>query len=442
MKSVDFDTLPQLSQGDALEILKTPLDQLKLSSDYYKAVYHLSKYPSFETERALLDLLKIQSLEQSVLIAKRKAIEVLGKMRSSKAIPYIGENLNSDDPYIVENSALALAEIGCNELKIHKLIGDLLDKTRLSKRVLIQCLGRMHASSQLQKISQILNQKDIEPGIKGASIAAISNITNNIINIDILARFLDLPNQNDRICAVEDIIDAKAYSLIPLVLKTPISPFFRIRAIVSLAKNKYKTYLKISILDQLDSIVVDDPENIRLIETSHQKNNSVCLISDLFNTDFNKAYLALLKLKKNSSQVSFDNLEKYWDKFKKDYGALYFLVILFRYLNISCIKDKIKILEMIKYCLDNSWPDYMKFKPQAIFSSSFFDIDFFLENIENWLDFKKTKYWFSRYSSLVAIERLILNNEMSANKIKFLRQIEERNEFVKLKLDYIILKYL
>ena len=48
-----FDTLPSLSKNDALEILKTPINRLKLTSDYYKAVFHLSKYPSSQTENAL-----------------------------------------------------------------------------------------------------------------------------------------------------------------------------------------------------------------------------------------------------------------------------------------------------------------------------------------------------------------------------------------------------
>ena len=107
-----FDTLPPLSKKDALRILRTPLKDLKLSSDYYKAVFHLSKFPCPETEEALLELVKCDSFENPILLAKRKAIEVLGKMRCKKAIPFIGNNLHHQDPYIVENSAWALQEIG------------------------------------------------------------------------------------------------------------------------------------------------------------------------------------------------------------------------------------------------------------------------------------------------------------------------------------------
>ena len=44
------------------------------------------------------------------------------------------------------------------------------------------------------------------------------------ISIKNLQEYLDLPNQNDRQCAVQDVIDAKAYDLIPAVAKTSFAP--------------------------------------------------------------------------------------------------------------------------------------------------------------------------------------------------------------------------
>ncbi len=442
MESGNFDTLPQLSKNDALRILKTSLENLSLSSDYYKAVFHLSKYPSPETELALLELVKSKSSKQAVLIGKRKAIEVLGKMQCKKAIPYIGESLNSSDPYIVENSALALADLGCKELKIHHLIGNLLDKPNQNKRALIKSLGKMRAFSELSKIKEIFSQKDLPLSIKCAAIVAISNITGKLENIELLSDLLDSLNQNQRICAVQDIIDAKAYKLIPRVLKTPISPFFRIQAVISLLPSNYNKLKKISIIDSLDSIVIDEPNNMNLDKNLTTESNYEFFIEELFNPDFNKSYFALSKLKEINSKILFSKLNLYWNKFKKDYGALYFLIILFRYLDIYEKQDTAKALEMIDYCLDKSWPDNMKFKPQAIFSSIYIDLNFFFENIVNWLDYKKNKYWFSRYTALFAIERLIENNRISLSQIKFLNDIDESNAFARLKLNFIINKYL
>ena len=58
MKRSPFDNLPALSKEEALEILSRPYCDLNLSSDYYKAAFHLAKYPGKDTEEALLALLK------------------------------------------------------------------------------------------------------------------------------------------------------------------------------------------------------------------------------------------------------------------------------------------------------------------------------------------------------------------------------------------------
>ena len=73
----------------------------------------------------------------------------------------------------------------------------------------------MGAISQLPKIKKLLDQNEISSGVRGAAIAAISRLTGKSNNLDILRSNLDLDNQNDRQSAVQDIIDAKAFKLIP-----------------------------------------------------------------------------------------------------------------------------------------------------------------------------------------------------------------------------------
>ena len=94
MNASPFDNLPPLSQKDALEILSTPTNKLNLISDYYKAAFHLVKYPGLKTEQALLALVKSASNELSVSIARRKAIEGLARLGCKAAIPSI-EAINS-----------------------------------------------------------------------------------------------------------------------------------------------------------------------------------------------------------------------------------------------------------------------------------------------------------------------------------------------------------
>ena len=58
MKSNPFDNLPKITKRDALNILKKPIAELKPSADYYKAVFHLEKFPCEESETVLLDFIQ------------------------------------------------------------------------------------------------------------------------------------------------------------------------------------------------------------------------------------------------------------------------------------------------------------------------------------------------------------------------------------------------
>ncbi len=433
-----FDTLPPLSKSDALKILKTPLNQIKLSSDYYKAVFHLSKYPSVETENVLLNLVRSTSQHNSILLAKRKAIEVLGRMRSKKALHDIGVHLQSNDPYIVENSAWALQEIGCTDRKLHGLIGTLLDKPNQNHRVLIQSLAKMGAISELPKIQEISDQKEVASGVKGAAIAAISNLTGQSKDLALLREYLDLPNQNDRQFAVQDIIDAKAFDLLGIVVKTPVSPFFRLRAIDLLyPKLEEGIELKI-VLDFIDSLIIDDPRNIRLLYTYKSKPDADFLVKELFRTDFNHSFLALKTLISMNNIDIWNTLEANWKQLKKDYGALYFVLILFRHLDSSSPKINEKIMSLIRYSLDKSWPEFMKFRPQAIFSSIYIDLDFFESNLANWLDEKKTPYWVCRYAALMGIDKIINSNQGLKNLDTLKLMANDTNRFIRLKADNVL----
>ena len=438
MNAGPFDNLPPLSKSDALRILRTPIKDLALSSDYYKAVFHLSKSYCSESEKALLDLVKSDSKETSVLLAKRKAIEVLGRMKCKKAIPYIGKTLKSSDPFTVENSAWALQELGCNNIDFQDFIGSLLDHPNHNHRVLIQSLAKMNAITQLSKIEKVCSKDNISPGTKGAAIAAIKILTGKLRDTDLLREYLDLDNQNDRQAAVQDVIDSRAYKLLDYVLKTPISPFFRIRALDLLWPKIQSEFSEFNILESIDFALLDDPREIRLLKNKIRHLDVDLLIHDLFSTDFNQCYSSLKLLIEYKPKEILLALENNWDKLIKDYGAIYFLVILFRYMDVSLVDSKKIGLELIEHCLDESWSPFMKFKPQAILLSYQLDTNLFKTNSDNWLNENITPNWLCRYSALICYERLIKNNKFNINKDKILEKKDDPNEFVRLKANDIL----
>ena len=441
MKAGTFDNLPPLSKSDALRILKTPIKELALSSDYYKAVFHLAKFDCSECEIALIDLVKSDSKETSVLLAKRKAIEVLGRMKSKKAVPHIGKNLKSSDPYIVENCAWALQEIGCTNLELHNTIGSLLDNPNHNRRVLIQSLAKMSALTELPKIERLYSRENLSPAVKGAAIAAIKILKGKVIDHHLLREHLDVDNQNDRQSAVQDIIDSGSCKLLPDVINTPISPFFRLRALDLLWTDIPNQSLEFNILEAIDFVILDNPIRIRLNTNKETLLEPKYLLNDLFNTDFKKCYSSLnLLLKMPTNQILLP-LKKIWHVLKKDYGAIYFCLILFRYIDLSSENLQELGMELVELCLDKSWPPYMKFKPQAIFLSYKLNLGFFKRHMNDWLDEVHTPNWVCRYAALICIEESIEHNKLDLDIEAYLRENIDSNKFVRLKLKNILTKF-
>jgi len=226
-----FDNLPSLSKEESFDILSRPVNKLRYRSDYYKAVSNLLKYPCIETEDILINLLKFKSSKQYIYIAKRKAIEVLSLLGCKRAIPIIGDFLYSDDPYLIENSVLALQKLKCNKIKYHNLVSSLLDKPKQNRRILIQYLGNMNVYNQIPKIKSLILKKNLNKGIYGAGIAALCKLTKDKSFSENLEVLLKSCNQNDRQSAIQDVIDAEAIELLPKVIKMPVSPFFKLNAI-------------------------------------------------------------------------------------------------------------------------------------------------------------------------------------------------------------------
>ena len=139
--SNSYDNIhPGLSHHDALAILEQSLDSLDSASDYYMAAAHLVNFPGDKTEEALLRLIDNSSGEQAVNLARRKAVEVLGRLGVQRAIPSIGRCLRSNDHYLVENAAWALLQLNCQDVELHQAMLPLLNDPGQSRRVLIQAL--------------------------------------------------------------------------------------------------------------------------------------------------------------------------------------------------------------------------------------------------------------------------------------------------------------
>ena len=80
---------PGLSQEEAIRLLLQPVDALESQSDPYMAAAHLINFPGHETEKALMALVLDSEQAQPRRLARRKAVEVLGRLGCQPAMDSI-----------------------------------------------------------------------------------------------------------------------------------------------------------------------------------------------------------------------------------------------------------------------------------------------------------------------------------------------------------------
>ncbi len=438
MKHSPFDNLPELSQQEALDILATPICKLELSSDYYKAAYHLSKYPGTESENALLGLIQSQSTDKSILIAKRQAVEGLARLGCQRAIPMIGSCLNSKDPYLIEIAAWALSELRCRDSYLIKQVSKLLTDKSQNRRVLIQSLAGMEATSELAILAPLMKDFSLPPTIQGAAIAAVKRLSGKADNLFKLIQNLELINQNDRQCAIQDIINSGSPELLPFVLKTPVATSFRLRAMNQLCPDLSIKIPGLNVIKSVDLLIMDDPNNLILLHSYEKQPDISFLIEELYGTDFSRAYLALRTLLELDAIELWNALEFELDKAMKDYGAIHFFSILFGKVHGWQIEALQSIKTFLLSAMDGRWPAYMKFKPVAIISLIKLFPDASILKLDEWLDESRTPFWASRYATLLALETSeILDSSLP---IDFQSMSNDSNHFVREKAKILLEK--
>ncbi len=407
MKKTPFDNLPPLTKHEAFDILSRPIDKLDLSSDYYKAVFHLLKYPGSDTEKVLLNLIQAQSNEHSVLLAKRKAVEVLARHNSFNSIPSIGNCLKSSDPYLVENAVWALQELDCKDARLINLMIDLLDDPNQNLRVLIQALGNLGAVHSLPKIKFFLRKSfNASPGVKGASIVAIKKMSGKTYKIDELLNHLTLQNQNDRHCAVNDIIDLCDIKLLPLILKTPVAPSFRMRALNILWPFDQDNVNGLYLFSCIDSLIKSDPNCLDCPNYEKKDHDLKTLVEGLFSPDFRVGYISLKALLHQEASDLWPVISSQVERFQRDYGGLYFLMILFRSIS-GWNQDAMQEIKLITLsCLGSQWPNFIKFRPVAILTLVELFPAIANRYVPEWLDEIITPFWACRYACLLALQSL------------------------------------
>ena len=432
MQSTSFNNLPKINKRDAINTLKKPLSEINNLGDYYKAVFHLANYPCDESETVLLDFIKNDSEKLEYKIAKRKAIEVLAYFDCKNAIPTIADFLKDEDDYLVETAIWSLGKLRCKDINIiNKICVKLYDEFS-NKRVIIQVLTNLGVRKEISKIRSLAKDTQSSNGIKSASLAALIKLYGEEDKLIDLKNFLRLSNQNDRHCAVQDIINAGHLSVIPFLIKSPISPSFKLNAIDSLWIHESGFWKDIKLIKSIDSVIIDDPKKIDTLEIKNINKDLNFFIEQLFHTDFNRCYKSMKELDKFSPDEVLFSLNKKWDRAKSDYGAIYFFINLYKIILDKKVNDKL-ILDKVDYLLSDTWPNHMKFKSSAIQILGYLNESKFYDYVKYFADLKHTPYWKNRYTALLVLQYKSKNIKTRLAKLF----LNDSHRFVRLKAQNI-----
>jgi len=356
-----FNVFPGLTEEKAIALLEAPLEELEDKSDRYIAASHLVNFPSDRSINALIKTVQDTNPVLEHKIARRKAIETLGRLNVTSALPTIRGCLGDADCYTVENAVWAISEIGTEDQEILAEISQLLSKPGQSYRLIIQVLGKFDYKPAISKIEQF-TESDDEP-IASAAIATVCRLTGDYSQMTKVVEFLQHSSVNARRGCIQDLIDAKYYQSIPNIAKCPVSMVFRLRAIRLLAETGIPTgEIKFAEIEPfLDSVIRDHPNDLELVHEYDQVPALEFVIKELYSTDFGRCYLASKTLLEQvAPEVGGAALmATFAESAHNDYGAHYHVVKLLGWLKY------VDAYDLLVEALHNTAPQFQKSRGAA-----------------------------------------------------------------------------
>ena len=394
-----FFNLFGLSEAQAIAIIDAPIEQLEDPSDKYIAVSHLINFPTETSIAALVRAIETSNPDElDERIVRRKAIESLGRLQAESALPVIRKCLQDDDMYTVENSVWAIGEIGVKDPEILEEVAQLLEKPGQIYRVIIHTLANADYTPALERVAKFTEATD-EP-TRSAAIATVCRFTGDYSQITKVIALLQSSNVNARRGCIQDLIDSRYYEAIPDIARCPVSLVFRLRAIRMLADAGVPsgaiTFAEVQ--PYLEQVLRDHPNELSLVHEYDVVPVLNFVISELYQTDFGRCYLATKTLLDVYSQQAPEALQaSYTDQGHNDYGAHYHIMKLFGWLKYAPAYD------LLIENLHNREPQFQKSRTACAIALGELGDKRAIDELKLCLS---TKVWDLKYAVLMALEKL------------------------------------
>ncbi|NEO83951.1 MAG: HEAT repeat domain-containing protein [Spirulina sp. SIO3F2] len=390
-----------LTEDQAILLLETPPEQLDDPADRYIAASQLVNYPSDRAIQALIKALTLPVEDLNSRIVRRKAVETLGYLKATAALPFLQERLQDEDPYTVQNAIWSIGEIGCPDQPEQTIIGEiiaLLSNERQNTRLIIQTLAKLKSTAAVEPIRAFMQADD--PAIAGAAISALYQLAGEDTQLPRLVEFLQHDSVNARRSSIQDLIDARCYDAIPKIIQCPVSIAFRLRGIRLLAEAGMPTEaITFAQLETaLDITIRDHPQALALVHEYDQPPSLDFVIHELYETDFSRCYLATQTLLELYPEVAPTALiTEFQQKARGDYGAHYHVIKLLGWLRYQPAYD------LILEALHNPAPQFQKSRFAAAIALGELGDARAIPELKTYLD---NPVWALSYACLLALQQL------------------------------------
>jgi bilin biosynthesis protein len=393
-----FANLFRLTEAEAITLLDIPLDRLSEDDSRYVAAAQLAHHDTPQSIQALMRAIQNTDPTLDNRIVRRKAIESLGKLHATEALPLIRTCLvEIEDTYTVENAVWAIGEIGTQDVEILENIAQLLDVPEQTYRVIIHTLTKLNYRSAVDRIRPFMESEDAPTA--SAAIAAVCRFTQNDIQMGRVVDFLQHPNVYARRLCIQDLIDARYYRAIPNIAQCPVSLVFRLRGIRLLGEAGIPTgaIAFAEIQPYLEQVLIDHPKDLSLVHAYDQPPTLEFLINELFETDFGRCYLATQTiLDAHAETAGAALMTVFQERAYEDYGAHYNVIKLWGWLKYQ------PAYEHLIESLHHPQPQYQKSRAAAAIALGELGDRACIPALQSCLT---AKPWDLRYATLLVLEK-------------------------------------
>tara|TARA_B100000900_G_scaffold140686_1_gene119189 strand:+ start:52 stop:1281 length:1230 start_codon:yes stop_codon:yes gene_type:complete len=351
-----FDVLVQgISEADALSLIFADTASVERPSDRYFAATRLGLCDCDKTLEALIRAtheLKVDELFDR--ITRRKVVEALGRRKDPRAIPALVDVLGCSDTEAVINALSALTRIGWRPSEVEEdcLLG-LLNGEVTQIRAVIQTFTRLGIQSPRSK-SCIMDCCDHESLlVSGAARAYMASLYGECdLMKPLVASLTDLVAGKRR-SAVIDIGDSGDESLLPVLVRAPVSMSLRAKSFLQIVDGN-QSLSKPENQALFEQLLRDDPLLLDIRPEWECGSDPDEIERNLSHRDEARQYGAAASLMRIDRSECLAVIESMQERLWSDYVTHYYL---------SCLVGLRKFSEksdLVRSALAETTPQYTK----------------------------------------------------------------------------------